>query len=168
MQEETQKAHLEQHSTQKMSADISLQLSLLTKGKAPMKRSTSRDEKGPLPTMRTNKSLLPTSAPIDNPLDPPSPSLYWSCLLPKMDLPMFEGDDPVDQLTKYCQYFLFFEVTTDWKVPLVSLFLTDLANVWYQNWSPPTCLLRGQTLRRPCKNASPINPPKTSLNYSTR
>lgn len=59
---------------------------------------------------------------------------YFSRLLPKMELLVFGGQDPEGWLWKCSKYFEIYEVPTDRKVDLVSLYLNEQAEYWFSSW----------------------------------
>ncbi|CAN0860162.1 Transposon Tf2-6 polyprotein [Linum grandiflorum] len=65
----------------------------------------------------------------------PNPPANRAGFLPRLDFPYFSGSDPSGWLRKCSKLFLIHHIAADQQVDLVSLYLEDRADVWFQGWS---------------------------------
>ncbi|XP_065854839.1 uncharacterized protein [Euphorbia lathyris] len=66
---------------------------------------------------------------------------YFNKLLPKCDLPSFDGTDVDLWISKCHKYFQLFKVAQEKKVELAGLYLQGKAERWYKNWIPTNPLV---------------------------
>lgn len=104
-------------------------------------RKVNGKEKEPIPTANSQAMdrtpLLPT---LTSKLRDDSDWTLWSergsrnswIPHPKIELPMFSGDNPREWIRKCQKYFMIYQISEPQKMPLIEMYLEGRAEIWYQ------------------------------------